>query len=228
MPTLSGDAKRAYVRAYGQYEYNRYCDDPGTFHGSTGPPDPDELPPFEFCHRPDHDVESIFWVLLATLLRAQPFERTKDPNLKPFWAANESFLDHVIQKGVSIDSRDHLLVNSKPDMELILDPKLAPLSQMLADMAAHVLPEYGYLSPPPPKDHLHEVMRRLLLKQIIEMTDEIKLCPGVSRPLSQDEVDDNKPTGTKRKSQRQGGTKGKRSKLSTVDSRQGSRPQHQQ
>ncbi len=64
----------------------------------------------------------------------------------------------------------------------MMDPRLAPISFMLAEMAGQINPEYGYLSPPPAKDHLHEAMRRLLLEQIVEMEDPIELQPGVSRP----------------------------------------------
>ena len=34
-------------------------------------------------------------------------------------------------------------------------------------------PEYAYLSPPPPTEHLHEAMRRLLLQQIVKMSDDV-------------------------------------------------------
>lgn len=210
MPTLSDNAKEAYIKAYGEPMYRRYCDGPDTFHGSSRPPDPDDLSSFEFCHRPDHDVESIFWVLLATLLRAQPLSRTKKVDFQRFLEADALFRDHVIQKGARIDSRDNLLTFTQADMQEALDPKLASLSRMLAKMAAQIRPEYGYLSPPPRKDHLHEAMRRLLLEQLVGMTDDIKLDPGVSRPLSPDE---DQLTGTKRKSRRKGGVKTKRIKL---------------
>ncbi len=223
MPTLSGDAKAAYVRAYKEDTYNMYCDTHDTIHGSTPPPGSAKLPPFEFCHRPDHDVESIFWVLLFTLLRAQPYDATEDVDLELFWTTNQCLLDHVIQSKARFDTRDSLLTFSEETMAEALNSKLAPLSGMLADMAAQVRPEYGYLSPSPRKDHLHEAMRRLLLQQIVGMKDDIKLRPGVSRPLS---PDDNQITGNKRKSQRQGGTNGKRSRLSASQSRT-DRPQHQ-
>ncbi len=111
-------------------------------------------------------------------------------------------------------------------MESALDPKLAFLGQMLVRMAAQIRPEYGYLSPPPPKDHLHESMRRLLLEQILEMGDsDVDLQPGVSRPSPPGD-DDALKVGAKRKSDRQGGTNGKRSRLSPPQNRQ-ERPQYQ-
>ena len=36
-------------------------------------------------------------------------------------------------------------------------------------------PEYGFLDPPPPEDHLHEAIQRLLLNQIHNMKEDIKL-----------------------------------------------------
>ncbi|TFK81818.1 hypothetical protein K466DRAFT_323722 [Polyporus arcularius HHB13444] len=70
MPTLTEEAERLYVKAYGQPRYDRFTDKiPYTFHGGN-PPDerPDPVP--SFVHRACHDAESIFWTMLDALLLA--------------------------------------------------------------------------------------------------------------------------------------------------------------
>ncbi len=57
---------------------------------------------------------------------------------------------------------------------------------MLRNMARQISPEYGYLDPPPVREHLHEAMRRSLLEEIVRMTlkgEEIPLEVGNLRPL---------------------------------------------
>lgn len=44
-------------------------------------------------------------------------------------------------------------------------------------------PEYGFLDPPPPEDHLHEAIQRLLLNQIHNMKEDIKLNTDKLRTL---------------------------------------------
>lgn len=226
MPTLSEGAKKIYIQAYGENTYERYCDTAKTFHGSDGAlPNPRKLPNFKFCHRPDHDVESIFWVLLATLLRARPVNSTAtEADLKAYCQAEKVFQDHRIQEGVMVDNRECLLNLSLRQMETALDPELRDLGWMLMEMAEQVKPEYGYLSPAPPNDHLHEAMRRLLLEQILRMDDEpgIPLQAGTPR-LPPDDGGNTR----KRKSQQQGGADGKRSKLSTQNLNRRDRSQFQ-
>ena len=101
-------------------------------------------------------------------------------------------------------------------------------------MGAQIYPEYGWFSPPPVDDHLHEAMRRLLLEQILKMQeDPIHLQDEETRPLEPDteeesiEVPEGMALGSKRKQGAQGGAgKSKRSKPSTAMSRD-DRPQYQ-
>lgn len=186
MPHLSSDAKQVYIDTYGQEAYDDYDDSDGTVHRG-GMPGPGAAPPTYF-HRPDHDVESIFWVLLTSLLNAQPKEVDPRAEAHFFHYENASkMLDyHIITKDADGDERDGLLSFTTSRFQRALDPKLDSLAEMLYMMMRQVRPEYAYLDPPPVKDHLHEAMRRLLLEQILKMQasgDPIPLIPGCPRRI---------------------------------------------
>ncbi|KAJ3481256.1 hypothetical protein NLI96_g7780 [Meripilus lineatus] len=188
MPALEGEVKELYKFAYGEQEYDHYCDAPGTVHGSKPfvrtliPPIESELPPF--IHKPHHDAESLYWVLLDVLLHVQPLERTDGADLRSFWDVRALTHQHG---SLGMSQKDFFLIHSLPDylhyIEDALDPKLASLAPLLGDLAAQVYPEYDLFDPPPPPEHLHEAMRRLLLQFIYSMEDPIALDPGVTRPL---------------------------------------------
>ncbi len=232
MPLLTSDALKVYIAAYDEEVYHLYNDKEGYVHGGIVPDlDDEKRPPAQekFYHRPDHDIESVFWVLLVTLLRAQPKTRTDGVDMGKYWKAYDYFLNHTIQQPEDDDedSRAVLLGYTEAKFEKILDPGLTSLAPMLRAMAKQIRPEYAYLDPPPPSDHLHEAMRRLLLEQILKMPDPIPLEPGTLRPLRprvtpepeidvsaiQPEVDGEK-TGSKRKSEGEGqeGTKDKKTR----------------
>ena len=191
MPLLSPSALDYYVDAYSIEEYSNQNDEPGVFHGGTPPKVEVGKSPNKpaFFHRPDHDVESFYWVLVATLLRARPKAEFKDhKNLTGYWDFYGGFLQHSIEEGKKNDTRSFILTCDAEQLEDALHPKLKGLVFMLRSMAAQIAPEYGYLEPEPAFDHLHEAMRRLLLEQIVKMeNDPIDLEAGTSRPL-RDEV----------------------------------------
>ena len=190
MPELEDEAKRLYEDSYGPGTYADYCDKNDTAHGRTVPETFSEM---EFGHRPDHDVESIYWVLLATLLRAEPRDPLPDPNLTTYWKLYNIFLTHTIERGAPWDSRSLLLGLTDNTIRLALDPRLSSLAPMLTEMAQQVRPEYAYLQPS--QEHLHEAMRRLLLRQIVEMgEDAIPLKVGYVRSLEDEYFGDFRAT----------------------------------
>ena len=190
MPELEDEAKRLYEDSYGPGTYADYCDKNDTAHGRTVPETFSEM---EFGHRPDHDVESIYWVLLATLLRAEPRDPLPDPNLTTYWKLYNIFLTHTIERGAPWDSRSLLLGLTDNTIRLALDPRLSSLAPMLTEMARQVRPEYAYLQPA--QEHLHEAMRRLLLRQIVEMgEDAIPLKVGYVRSLEDEYFGDFRAT----------------------------------
>jgi hypothetical protein len=176
MPTLDGEAKALYVAAYGEDVYNKFTDDDNDqrFHGGLNTGEAQG----GFLHLPRHDVESVFWTLLSSILHAYPSagdpETTTD---KRFDAALKALESHIIDKS-QIDYRDNLLGFRAYKFQEALHSDLATLAPMLESMCHQIRPEYSFLSPAPQKEHLHEAMRRILLRQIVSMgRDAIPLDP---------------------------------------------------
>ncbi|KAJ3491354.1 hypothetical protein NLI96_g770 [Meripilus lineatus] len=185
MPTLEGEVRELYELAYGSEMYNHYCDTPETTHGARPknlriPGEGEKLP---FVHKPHHDVESLCWVMIYTLFHAQPLERTEGLNLTPFWNVHHLFHDHEIRYD-GMELRDYFWKLGMTAISDSLDPKLESFTDFIWDVLRQIGPEYDLLYPPPPPEHLHEAIRRMLLKAIYEMEDPIALDPGKSRPLS--------------------------------------------
>ena len=179
MPELDGKARdeSQYVKRYTQETYDEYSDKAsGTVHGRTRPVPPMIPPPFS--HRPDHDIESIFWVLLFTLILALPQGSYEKP-LPNFYEGLAMIRDHTIDKNKKVDVRDWFFHLLPEEWSELFHPKLSPLVPMMEALAEQVYPEYGLLCPPPNEDHLHEAFRRILLKQILSMKDNIPLMPGI-------------------------------------------------
>ena len=86
MPELSDEARMLYVRAHGEERYERYNDKDGTRHGAI-PPDMDQEfdPPPQFFHRPEHDVESVYWSMVSALLRVHPRALTAKRRQTQIW-----------------------------------------------------------------------------------------------------------------------------------------------
>ncbi|KAJ3491352.1 hypothetical protein NLI96_g772 [Meripilus lineatus] len=111
MLTLEGEVKELYKFAYGEEEYNRHCDTPGTVHGSKSltierSEEMTRSQPPPFVHQPYHDAESLYWVLVDVLLHAQPLERTNEVDLGNFWGARKIIHDHAIFPKPYFDPRD--------------------------------------------------------------------------------------------------------------------------
>ena len=179
MPTLDEDTKSCYLDAYGRAAYEHYRHDNGIdiIHGakftSSG------RIQRGFVHRPDHDVESIFWVLLYVLIIAEPKDGSGNWDKTRNKDVYEGYKEHKIKKNSSNDSRSFILGWNQDSLASALDPKFHSLVPMLYEMGCQIRPEYAELDEEPPKDHLHEVMRRLLLGHILKMEDPIALNPDV-------------------------------------------------
>ena len=179
MPKLEGNVKACYIAAYDPKANECYRDDNGidTVHGSKLTfPDSDEVQR-HFVHRPDHDMESIFWVLLFVLIVAEPKDGSGTWDKTSNKEVYTGFKEHTIKKNSANDSRSFILNWNKKKLTSALDPKFRSLGPMLHEMGRQIAPEYAYLEKEPPKDHLHEAMRRLLLRYILEMKDPIELDP---------------------------------------------------
>ena len=72
MPTLDGQAKEKYIKAYGAETYNQWCDIDGKHGGKAPVGDINNVEMPSFTHKPCHDVESTYWTLLYSLVKAHP------------------------------------------------------------------------------------------------------------------------------------------------------------
>lgn len=179
MPELEGRARDIYIEFYTQETYDLYSDeDDDTVHGRNPPKRSHSSLPFS--HRPDHDVESIFWVLVFAVMTALPKGAVDTPS-QAFYEGMKYLRGHTIEEGALGDSRDWFFFRDSNDWKRMLHSKLSPIAKMMEDLAMQVYPEYGLLYPPPRPEHLHEAFRRILLNQILSMEDDIPLTPGVSR-----------------------------------------------
>ncbi|KAK7690220.1 hypothetical protein QCA50_006872 [Cerrena zonata] len=181
MPELEGKAKEVYIKTYGQDAYDAYTDvTANTYHGSKFQKPSKDIP-LLFSHRPDHDIESLFWVLVEVVISALPLDAVdKHP---PFFVQTWNVMEqHTIIYDQPSDSRSYILNLVEDGWEETLHPKLSPIVEMMMMLTSQVRPEYGLLDPPPKKDHLHEAFRRILLEQILAMEDDpIPLTPNMSR-----------------------------------------------
>ncbi|KAK0218083.1 hypothetical protein IW262DRAFT_1298627 [Armillaria fumosa] len=127
-----------------------------------------------FYHQPRHDVESVGWCIIAFLLRAQPKELGSiEDSLKEL---------HNAWELLSGSARLALFTWPQQQWERALHPKLEFLGDFLLRLGEQMEPEYGFLDPPPPEDHLHEAFQRLLLNQIHNMTEDIELNRQATYP----------------------------------------------
>ncbi|KAI0788730.1 hypothetical protein C8Q75DRAFT_807465 [Abortiporus biennis] len=181
MPELTGEAKTLYIKSHNQETYDKYRDTNGTFHkgvftkGAEGKKYP-------FVHRLDHDAESTFWLLLSTLLRAQPPDSKDDPLALEYLQYNWKILSESEPYQI-FDPRNDLMDHTAEDLADMLHPDLRCLGPLLRTLIDHAVPEYAFLDPPPPEDHLHEAMSRILLQFIVDMKDDIPLDPDNLRPV---------------------------------------------
>ncbi|KAL4250857.1 hypothetical protein ABKN59_008698 [Abortiporus biennis] len=182
MPELIGGAKDLYFKAYGEATYQMYADSDTTFHRGTFT-DGADLDDYPFIQRLDHDAESVYWLLLSSLLRAQPQNSTDDPEaLRRLDAEWIKFSNHQIKNTIN-DTRSSILSNTEQTFARILHPSLKSLAPLLVSLTEQVRPEYAYLKPAPFEDHLHEALCRILLQFIIDLEQDILLDPENLRPV---------------------------------------------
>ncbi len=213
MPTLTGEAQRLYVKAYGQSRYDRFTDKiPHTFHGGS-PPDERPNPAPSFVHRPCHDAESIFWTMLDALLAAQPECADPEPHASMLVAELwQNLHEHFIpvQCNSYRDKRDAILMMGDTQWEEHFYPEMRDVAYLLFRISRQIAPEYEYWTPRPPDDHLHEAVQRLILQYLVDHHDkDIPLLPGRSRPTQPEKNrgDESTPNTTRATSSKGPGTR---------------------
>ena len=199
MPTLTGEAKDLYVKAYGQDRYDRFTDK-DTFHGGKPPArQPKTLP--AFVHRPAHDAESIYWTMVAALLRVHPKSAEREQFASEMVAMTWDTLHrHKIpdQPLLYRDPRNEIVTMGDNDWQTHFFPEMNDVATLLHDISRQLAPEYEFWSPRPPDDHLHEAMQRLILQYLVEHRDQpIPLDTDYQRPTeAQTPEDKGKTRGT--------------------------------
>ena len=119
MPELQGKARDLYIKTYGEETYNAYNDtEPKMFHGARFTRRPKVIPPF--THRPDHDMESLFWVLVVVLILAKPLNEPDEiqPLTSSIWRI---FENHTIDKD-PMDDRDSMLSQIEVNHRIAMSP----------------------------------------------------------------------------------------------------------
>lgn len=185
MPQLSEEARVLYVNAHGQARYDRYNDTKLTRHGAC-PPDFDDFDkPRPFCHRPEHDVESVYWSLVSALLSVRPKGAEEEEiaalPLQDNW---HRLLTNIIPDRPSsyTDPRDLTLKQSEAAWRDVFLGDMKDVAALLSNISRQIRPEYAFFADDLQQDHLHEAVQRLILQYLTDHND-IPLDPGRLRPI---------------------------------------------
>jgi hypothetical protein len=124
-------------------------------------------------HKPRHDVESVFWVLVGCLVRALP----DDAEDKPTETSDCIFNDMLYQEIPSSASnrRDEALTWSRKKWAEALHPKLQMLAPMIVRMCELLRIDWRVRSTASNRLLLHQGFKRLLFMQIREIGKDIRL-----------------------------------------------------
>lgn len=164
-PELNGRAAGLYENAYGPelvHRYPRLVNDSETYRD-----DPDFS---EYKHAPYHDVESFFWVLFYTLIRAWPEGDVGTMNVTAQRILKLT-QGHRFVENEHDDREGWLRKNHQVEsIEKALSPKLQKFAPFLIDIRDYVGIEWaGWAADKFPADHCHEAVKRILLNAIVEL-----------------------------------------------------------
>jgi len=174
---LEGRSKELYLKQYGSESYS-------SFNKHLALVESNSLQKRDIStilHSAVHDAESVFWIIMWFLIRASPTPRS-DTVTRVYIQAANGFLQHKIGTEM-LSARSILITYDTEEWEGILHPRCHSLIDMLINMASYLGKrwlQYPDVSP----YHAHEAMKRLLLKEIVRMTDESDPIPiNGPRPL---------------------------------------------
>jgi len=162
---LDGEALELYLNAYGKESYTTFNTNMDAVAGHALSVQDVEV----ISHNAFHDAESIFWIIIWFLIRAWP-SGTVDTPSSEYIAWAKIMLDHTIGSD-GHHARSSLLNAPSFQWEDIIHPGCAKLIDMVVHMCKYVSIrwlQYPDLSP----YHMHEALKRLLLKEIVRMTKE--------------------------------------------------------
>ncbi|KEP49489.1 putative kinase domain protein [Rhizoctonia solani 123E] len=148
-------------------EYLRFMHTTEYQHGSRSSATQSEV---EFSHRLFHDAESTFWVIAWTLARSVG----EGSELKEKPHAHFRRFYHIIYRHFplpgDLDSRLGIGASSGRYWESVMHADLAMLAPMSGKMFRYIRPEWAY-QPGLNPEHVHEALMRLLLTEIVKLSD---------------------------------------------------------
>lgn len=130
---------------------------------------PDQRPTIVHTHRLFHDAESTFWVMAWTLARSVP----QNYLVEKEWPVAFADFVYAMEKHRPGSAKYETRLNTPRELEEwrnILHPSLSSMAPMLHQMYLYVSPEWGYRCELDP-EHVHEVIMRLLLVEIVRIQD---------------------------------------------------------
>ncbi len=189
MPTLESAALDLYVKAHGRERYERYNDKDETFHGGQLPKDPYEIKCPAFRHRPEHDVESVFWALFTALLRAQPkgapLEQWASSAVDNAWNILRQHTIPENTEAAEAENRHRILQWIPREWQSLFSPVMRDIAVLMHKITQQVACEYALWDGQNAMhiDHLHEAVQRLILQYLVDHRDQpIPLDPEHPRP----------------------------------------------
>ncbi|EJD52418.1 hypothetical protein AURDEDRAFT_158146 [Auricularia subglabra TFB-10046 SS5] len=124
-------------------------------------------------HKPRHDAESIYWILLWALGRARPrgsAPETDETRLKNLSTFGVTLLEHNV--GDESDRIKYMDPNSLRDL---LHPELAPFEELLRAMASYLVIQW-HLYPELNDNHVHIAFQRMIFGYLLcKKPDKVKL-----------------------------------------------------
>ncbi|KAM5545914.1 hypothetical protein V8D89_000040 [Ganoderma adspersum] len=196
MPELTGDALDRYNAVHGPARYEKYP--PETIggakqHGFTPPPPIDHSEfqsDIQYVHRPEHDVESIFWIMLYVLLLVKPKDGEAAKYASPAFGQIWGPLSSCSISGPALgeeDSRNVIFERRISTWMDAFDGSMRDVGNMLCRIARQIKTEWalweGSATAP---DHLHEAVQRIILQYLVDhREDDVVLLPGQTRPTKE-------------------------------------------
>jgi len=128
-------------------------------------------------HQPIHDAESIFWIIVFFVTRANPSGSDGQKSIDGRSEIFDSLVGNVIG---SLLSTRAVIMTSAVEWATVLPEKMKLLSGTLASLTQYFsLHWHGIEVPPPHRFHAHNFLQRLLFEEIkrLEGPIELELVP---------------------------------------------------
>ncbi|EJD48073.1 hypothetical protein AURDEDRAFT_163042 [Auricularia subglabra TFB-10046 SS5] len=164
LPELVGNAKQCYIQAFGQQHYD---DLSALLESSKAPYRP--VRPELAAHRPHHDAESCYFLIVHFLLTALPHKAIGDNDESEVASIIEILEQNRF--GSLIDLRGNLMELLQDEWADYLHPQLRSLGGFLSALGDTVRPIFDLFEPPLPPYHLHDAMQCVLLQEACRLLD---------------------------------------------------------